>query len=73
MMPIERTQVNSSILRSVGYDRETMILEIEFTNGSLYQYYDVPRREYESLIIAISKGRYFQQKIDGRYRFNRVR
>lgn len=66
-------EVDSDILRAVGYDHQRKILEIEFRNGHIYQYTDVPEREYQSLIIAMSKGKYFLQKIDGQYRFVRVR
>ena len=69
---MKRINVDSDILRAVGYDRETETLEIEFNRGSIYQYLGVPEREYESLIIAISKGRYFQERIDGHYRFIRI-
>jgi hypothetical protein len=40
---IERTPVRSSALRSVGDDQEQRTLEIEFTNGAVYQYFGVPR------------------------------
>ena len=36
---IERTQVRSSALRSVGYDKEQQVLEIEFTNCAVYQHF----------------------------------
>ena len=36
------TLVRSSALRSVGYDQEQRVLEIEFTNGAVYRYFDVP-------------------------------
>jgi hypothetical protein len=71
--PVERIKVTSDLLREVGYDRETETLEIEFISGKIYRYHGVPDHEYETLIIAMSKGRYFQQKIDGQYRFDRVR
>ncbi len=44
---MDRTPVSSSNLASVGYDSESMVLEIEFLNGSVYQYFDAPENEYE--------------------------
>ena len=38
-----RKSVTSSDIRSIGYDDETRILEIEFHSGGIYQYYSVPR------------------------------
>jgi len=44
---------------SVGYDFETRVLEIEFIDGAIYQYFDVPEEIYQGLLNAESKGRYF--------------
>lgn len=60
---IERTPVRSSALRSVGYDQEQRVLEIEFTNGAVYQYFDVPPEVHRGLMAAESHGRYFHQHI----------
>ena len=38
---MERKNVSSSNLKSVGYDSTTQTLEIEFLNGGLYQYSSV--------------------------------
>ena len=46
-------------MNSVGYDIESRILEIEFTGGVIYQYFDVPEDIYLDLMSAESKGRYF--------------
>jgi hypothetical protein len=43
----------------VGYDREIAILEIEFTNGAVYEYDGVPEEIYADLLAAESKGAYF--------------
>jgi len=69
---MDRTRVDSEVIRSVGYNRGTQTLEIEFVRSSVYHYFNVPSNVYESLMIAISKGRYFQTQIDGQYRFVRV-
>ena len=55
---MERQYVSSSNIGSIGYDPENMILEIEFLNGSVYQYYDVPQSIYEGLMAADSHGKY---------------
>ena len=70
---IERTPVRSSALRSVGYDQEQQVLEIEFTNGAVYQYSNVPKSVYEGLMAAESHGRYFHQHVrDESYRYQRM-
>lgn len=69
----QRTPVSSSNIRSVGYDSAGAILEIEFHNGSVYQYLGVPASEFHGLLSAQSKGRYFSGRIKNRYHFERVR
>lgn len=71
---MERIPVQSTDLASVGYDPETLILEVEFLNGrSTYQYSGVPLEIYEGLMNAGSKGRFFNQFIrKGGYPFNKL-
>ncbi len=48
-------------------------LEIEFTNGAVYQYFDVPPDVYRGLMAAESHGRYFHQHVrDKSYRYQRM-
>ena len=56
-----RQYVNSSDIRSVGYENNT--LEIEFNRGGIYQYYGVPQERYYGLISANSCGSYFHSFI----------
>ena len=48
------------------------ILEIEFRNGRTYRYFNVSEFLYRGLALASSKGQYFTQRIDGRFRFEEV-
>jgi KTSC domain-containing protein len=68
-----RTIVNSSAIHSVGYDPPTEILEIEFQDGTIYQYAKVPETVHAELMSAESKGRYFEDNIKrGPYECRRV-
>lgn len=70
---MRRITVSSSNLASVGYDVTSCILEVEFNNGSIYQYFDVPSHEHEGLMNADSHGKYFDANIKkGGYRFARM-
>jgi len=60
---MERVQVESSNLASVGYDSVTSTLEIEFHSGAIYQYFAVPQEIYDGLMNARSKGAFFHQFI----------
>jgi hypothetical protein len=69
---MQRQFVSSSNLRSVGYDHLQQILEIEFHNGGIYQYFGVPEHIYSSLMAASSHGSYFHAFIRESYRYRRV-
>lgn len=69
---MQRTGVSSSNIVSVGYDAGHQILEVEFHNGSVYQYMDVPPSVHEALMDASSHGSYLNQYIKGRFRYQQV-
>jgi hypothetical protein len=69
---MDRVSVNSTMLRSVGYDATTRTLQVEFNSGVIYQYYDVPAEVYERLIAADSHGRYFNAHVRDQYRYDRM-
>ena len=69
---MNRTPVTSSNVASVGYDPGTMTLEVEFKNGSVYQYFDVPEAVYQELKSAASVGTYLNQSIKNSYRYAQI-
>ncbi|MGY1889303.1 KTSC domain-containing protein [Pseudomonas jessenii] len=69
---MERVQVSSSNVESVGFDEDSETLEVEFKNGTLYQYFDVPKNVYEGLVGADSVGGYLAANIKGVYRYSRA-
>jgi hypothetical protein len=58
-----RQVVDSSSLRSIGYDRSTRALEVEFLNGTVYRYHDVPAELWTAFRGAASKGQFFQHRV----------
>lgn len=69
---MERQPVSSSSLVSVGYDPSSEILEIEFKNGLIYRYFNVPLFEHERLMAAESHGIYFNANVKDTYPFERA-
>ena len=69
---MQKHSVASSNLASVGYNRETDTLEVEFLDGSVYQYYDVPENMYDQLMRAGSKGQFLHAYIKNAYSYSRV-
>jgi len=70
---IHRHPVSSTALRSVGYDKTNEVLEIEFQNGAIYRYFNVPQRTYDDLLAAESHGRFFVRHIrNAGFRYTRI-
>lgn len=69
---MERIPVSSSNIASVGYEPTTSTLQIEFHNGSTYEYYDVPEGTYADLIGASSIGSFFHANIRNTYSFQQI-
>lgn len=55
---MERVPVASSNIAAIGYDLDTQILEVEFTNGDVYQYMGVPSEIHEAFMASDSKGKF---------------
>lgn len=69
---MRRTGVESSSVRSIGYDAAMRVLEIEYAGGAVYRYRSVPRRVHAELMRVESKGIYVNTVIKPRYGFERV-
>lgn len=69
---MEREAVGSTNISSIGYDADSETLEVEFLNGSIYQYYNVPQGLYEQLMIAPSKGQFLNANIKNSYPYSRT-
>lgn len=69
---MDRQPVESTNIISAGYDAESQIMEIEFKNGGLYQYFDIPQHLFDEFLAAGSKGAFLSQTIKGNYRYVRV-
>jgi hypothetical protein len=70
---IPRERVASSAIASIGYSKRLHALEVEFRNGAIYRYVDVPLAVHQDLMAAESKARFYDQHVRGHYRSVRVR
>ncbi|SDD31338.1 KTSC domain-containing protein [Actinokineospora iranica] len=69
---MDRMPVSSSTVASVGYDATRRILEVEFRNGGVYQYLDVPKKVYWQFVSAKSPGTYLNGEIKDAYDTRKV-
>jgi hypothetical protein len=68
---ITRTAVESSNIKSVGYDAGTQTLEVEFNHGTLYRYAGVPTETYEAMMKAESAGKFFASNVRNEFKVKR--
>jgi hypothetical protein len=64
--------VESNTIASVGYDLAQELLQLEFCSRTIYHYFSVPAAVHAALLDAPSKGRYFNQRIRGRFLYRLV-
>jgi uncharacterized protein len=68
-----RTTVNSSNIKSIGYNSQSATLEVEFTSGDVYQYFNVPEYLYQQFLHASSHGQFLNENIRYNYRYQKVK
>ena len=61
---MERKKVNSSSIRSIGYEERSRTLEIEFTDGRITQYSGVAAEVHRRLMSAPSMVSYFRDNVE---------
>ena len=62
---MRRIKVSSSIIKSVGDNSLEKRLEVEFVNGSVYEYNGIPGDVYSRLMTTSSVGSYFHNTVKG--------
>ncbi len=70
---MERRKVNSSKIRSVGYDERARMLEVEHNDGSIYQYSGVSNEVYRRMMSAPTIASFYQDRVEEDYSRKRVR
>ncbi len=64
---MEKKYVESSMIRSIGYDPENSTLEIEFNGGEVWHYFDVPESLWYEFENSDSFGKFFHREIKKQY------
>ena len=70
---MEWVPLESSVLSAAAYDDRERLLYLEFRSGAIYRYFDFPRRQYDELLAADSKGQYFSRHIRDRFTYELFR
>ena len=64
---IMRQPVHSHALAAVGYSKRLHALEVEFVNGAIYRYSNVPPEIYRDLLGAPSKAQFYDANVRGHF------
>ena len=64
--------LGSSSVEAFEYDSEEKSLKVEFVNGTIYDYYEVPEDVFEALCESESKGQYLNVNIKGSYNYEKA-
>lgn len=72
MKKIKMHKVISDMIASIGYDKDDESLYMEFHNGQVYEYYDVPENVFNNLKETKSPGTYFYKAIRSEFEFTRI-
>lgn len=70
---MERTRVNSSKIRSVGYEERSRTLEIEFSDGSVFQFSGVSGEVHRRMMASPSIASFYQDRIEEEYSRKRMK
>jgi hypothetical protein len=70
---MDRKKVNSGSIRSIGYEPASQILEVELTDGSIWQYSKVPSEVHRRLMAAPSMVSYYRDNIEEEYSRRRLK
>ena len=64
--------LNSSNVARFAYDESNQVLKVEFKNGAIYDYYDIPENVFHGMRGAPSAGQFLAQNVKSRFRYART-
>jgi KTSC domain len=69
---MHRTAIAANGIAQVGYEDGAEILEIEFTSGKVFQFFNVPSNMFHQLMDSQFKEFYYQNNIHERFPYKRI-
>lgn len=65
-------EIQSSNIRRTEFDTESKELVVEFNNGLIYLYENVPHQIYTQFRMSESQGKFFSSKIAKSYKYKKM-
>jgi lysyl-tRNA synthetase class 2 len=66
-------EIKSSNLKNAKYDTELKTLVVEFNNGNIYEYENVPWELFTKLRMAESQGSFFSKNIARAFKYKKLK
>ncbi len=67
-IPVDLQPVDSSAVKAIGYDAATQTLFVQMlATTEVYAYENVPAKVYDSFLSSKSKGRFYTDKVKGKF------
>lgn len=60
---MQMTPIESSTVKTIGYDPDVLVLAVRYRDGSMYVFCDVSADQYAALMCAPSKGSWLHQNL----------
>jgi len=64
--------VKSSRIASIAYDKCNETLEVRFRDHSTWQYQSVPVRIFNDFLNVVSKGRFYDGVVKGKFKERKI-
>ncbi|MFA9555909.1 KTSC domain-containing protein [Evansella sp. AB-rgal1] len=64
---MEKTEMNTGILKTIEYDEETRELHVHFQNGDYVIYYEVYKLDYVGFLSSNDYTNFFKERIEPRF------
>ena len=66
---MKKTQIvdEDKLIAAIGYDKAEQEMDVEFTNGITYRYFNIPNKVYKELMKAPCLHRYMNLNIKSVY------
>jgi hypothetical protein len=64
--------LQSTLLVSAAYHAQSSVLDLQFHDGTLYRFFDVPAACFQALLDSDSKGAFFNASIRNHFRYELV-
>lgn len=60
------------MVKSIGYDKQSKVLEIEFRSGGVYRYFGVKPEDVAAMTDSKSLGKFIASNVKGKYESRKI-